>query len=163
MRLFQFSIFFFFCSFVFLVISCVSLLSTVSQSSTPISLHQFAYASSPHLFSEKGSTNHVDISQHFVKWEQKFEFEVDMTVDNESKFIQPLLMRISVRQELDSNRSKHKRLGVVTIDLSEYVTKTSGTGNAITRVFLLQESKMNSLVKLSIAIDNLSSDTDYQW
>jgi hypothetical protein len=92
------------------------------------------------------------ISDNTVTWEDTFEFDCELTVNNATNVMDSCPVRISIRQDTRSC-SGFDRIGVAVIDLSEYAGNWKKT-----RRYLLQSSSFNSTLKVTVQTRQLSGD-----
>lgn len=83
-------------------------------------------------------------------------FRVEMRVRERDNTLEPATVRFSIRQESASGKG-YERLGIVTVDLTDWVAEAGPRS----RRFLLQESKMNSTLKLTIGLQQVEGDTSW--
>ncbi|KAI8897661.1 N-terminal C2 in EEIG1 and EHBP1 proteins-domain-containing protein [Globomyces pollinis-pini] len=102
--------------------------------------------------SDKGCTSRATVKENKVVWnDAHFSFEVTLIIARDGS-LQPSEMIISVKQETNGGQSSDK-IGNVTISLSNLV----GQGPSTQR-YLLQNSKSNSLLKVSLEMKLLRGD-----
>jgi hypothetical protein len=99
-----------------------------------------------------GETRRQRIQDHTVRWTETFEFDCTVTVDNASNVVDSCPIRISIRQETTS-AAGFERIGVVTVDMAEYVSSREST-----RRYLLEMSNLNSNLKISVRCQQTSGD-----
>jgi hypothetical protein len=97
-------------------------------------------------------TSKQRIQNHTVRWAESFEFECSVSVDNASNIVDSCPVRISIRQETN-NAAGFERIGVVIVDLAEYVSSREST-----RRYLLQMSNLNSNLKITVRCQQTSGD-----
>lgn len=81
------------------------------------------------------------VTDHSAVWEQEFVFSIEICTDKRN-FLKPCPATIKVKKELEGGRS-FQLLGIISIDLAEFASP-----KAITRKYLLQNSKINSTLKV---------------
>eukprot|EP00002_Diphylleia_rotans_P034077 TRINITY_DN7296_c0_g3_i3.p1 TRINITY_DN7296_c0_g3~~TRINITY_DN7296_c0_g3_i3.p1 ORF type:complete len:237 (+),score=69.61 TRINITY_DN7296_c0_g3_i3:174-884(+) len=97
----------------------------------------------------EGATSHIEITNKRVSWELHEKLIMECDKMKESMMLDMMLIRISIRQEKNGGKS-HTRLGIININASEF----ANLGN-VTRKFLMQESRLNSPVKISIVVTKI--------
>ena len=104
----------------------------------------------------RGRTERAPIRDHKVIWAHTTTCQIRMTIDRTGMLNETNLV-LEVLQET-SNGGKDERvpLGTVKLNLAEYVAVDKET-----RRYLLQDSKINSTIKVSVALTQLSGDTQY--
>lgn len=83
----------------------------------------------------------------FYAWEKHI--PVRITIQNKSKMLEDAWMHFEVIQEYSAG-GKNDRivLGKVDLNLSEYVEASELEANGVVRRYLMQESKINSTLKV---------------
>jgi N-terminal C2 in EEIG1 and EHBP1 proteins len=103
----------------------------------------------------RGKTERAPIIDHKAGWT---DYQRDCTFKvgiGRNGVLQERMLMIEVYVEMISGRERF-RIGMVAVNLSEYASVKSET-----RRYLLQESKMNSTVKVTIAVVHLEGTKDY--
>ncbi|KAI9849444.1 MAG: hypothetical protein M1837_004064 [Sclerophora amabilis] len=129
-----------------------------------IKWHISSSASAEH----RGHTSKSIIKEHKVSWDYEKSFFLRLTVDR-SQQLQECELCFEILQEYHSSGSRGERitLGNVRLNLAEYVdAQAEGEGSGedaggITRRYLMQESKINSTVKISIAMKQIEGDRNF--
>jgi len=104
--------------------------------------------------SERGFTQKAPIRDHTVQWSFLFQSIAELVVGKDGVLL-PFELRLDVIQELHGGRDTHI-IGNLVLNLSEYV------GNdAKSRRYLLQDSKVNSMLKLSIVLKQRNMDVEF--
>lgn len=98
-----------------------------------------------------------EVKNHQVKWEQRFEFICKMTANASTGVLEPCILRISVRKEINGGRS-YQKLGFIDLNLAEF----AGSGMTLRRYLLegynTRNRQDNSMLKLGIKMTMLSGD-----
>ncbi|CUS15799.1 unnamed protein product [Tuber aestivum] len=104
----------------------------------------------------RGRTNKENIKEHKVNWHYaQVCSNVRMTVDR-SGMLQELPIVFEVMQEYAGARERII-LGSVTLNLAEYTRV-----NKETRRYLMQDSKINSTLKVSISLKQVGGDSNFE-
>ena len=97
-----------------------------------------------------GKTHKAAIKDHKVAWDYEKVVQVRMTVDKNG-MLQNTEIQLEVVQEYHSGPKAEKIiLGYVKLNLAEYVDPTWEGEEPIVRRYLMQASKINSTLKVSI-------------
>lgn len=97
----------------------------------------------------RGHTAKAVIRDHKVSWDYVKNLPVRLTVDR-TGMLQESEIHFEVLQEYSSGtRADRIVLGIVRLNLSEYVNGSDDGEEAVTRRYLMQESKINSTLKVS--------------
>ncbi|KAJ5130909.1 uncharacterized protein N7515_006948 [Penicillium bovifimosum] len=108
----------------------------------------------------QGRTEKSTLSDHRAYWGYEKSLQVRLTIDRTS-VLQECDINFEVIQEFTSSTISEKSvLGKIKLNLAEYVDKTD-EDDGITRRYLLHESKVNSTVKIGIAIRQLEGDRNF--
>lgn len=111
------------------------------------------------LSSSKGRTEWSPLlHDHSVAYNQRVDVELEMFVDKDTKELQPCELRLEVQQNIPSLDLKDQKevLGVVYINLAQYAK-----AGAVTRRHLLQKSKVNAVMRVSIELVQHAGETDF--
>lgn len=112
------------------------------------------------LSSAKGRTEWSPLlHDHSVAYNQRVDVELEMFVDKDTKELQPCELKLEVQQNLpslDPKENQKEVLGVVYINLAEYAK-----AGAVTRRHLLQKSKVNAVMRVSVELIQHSGETDF--
>eukprot|EP00002_Diphylleia_rotans_P039255 TRINITY_DN906_c0_g1_i2.p1 TRINITY_DN906_c0_g1~~TRINITY_DN906_c0_g1_i2.p1 ORF type:complete len:141 (-),score=26.03 TRINITY_DN906_c0_g1_i2:664-1086(-) len=92
----------------------------------------------------EGFTEHVEIQDKRVLWNHSDVIQLEHSGSKRSIDTNDFIIRISIRQEKKGGRS-HIRLGVVTVDVTEFLV-----ANSLPRKYLMRDSQLNSTVKILI-------------
>ncbi|KAL2917499.1 hypothetical protein HK105_202780 [Polyrhizophydium stewartii] len=101
---------------------------------------------------ERGQTPRVTVKDHQVVWNTDIDFEVTSIIGKDDGVLQPTELRISIKQETNGARAIEK-LGVVIVDLAEFASQ-----GRVTKRVLLQETKLNSVLKITIEMELIKGD-----
>ena len=98
----------------------------------------------------RGRTSKELIKDHKVTWDYTKQLTVRLTADR-TGLLQESEIHFEVLQEYSSGaRGERITLGNVRLNLAEYVEDGEGAdGEGVTRRYLMQESKINSTLKVS--------------
>lgn len=131
----------------------------------------------------RGRTTKAPIREHKVLWDYQVSPTVRMVIDKASNLC-GLEVHFEVMQEYHASGARADRigLGVVKLNLAEYVEGVAdddagegpepgaqggswelGRGGMITRRYLMQESKINSTIKIGIGMRQVDGDRNYVW
>ncbi|KKK26227.1 hypothetical protein ARAM_005239 [Aspergillus rambellii] len=107
-----------------------------------------------------GSTDRALILDHRASWNYEKTFQIRLTIDR-NQTLNECDMVFEVQQEFSSGGHNEKNLlGRVKINLSEYVDK-SDDDDGIVRRYLMQDSKINSTLKIGIAVRQVEGDRNF--
>lgn len=96
----------------------------------------------------RGRTSKANIKEHKVNWDYEKTIPVRLTIDRNG-YLQDSEIHLEVLQEYSSGaRGERILLGNVKLNLAEYVEGSDDTDGGITRRYLMQESKINSTLKV---------------
>jgi len=98
--------------------------------------------------------NRVPIRDHTVQWSFSFQNTAEFVVGKDGVLL-PFELRLDVLQELHGGRDTDI-IGNLVLNLSEYVGH-----DAKSRRYLLQDSKVNSMLKLSILLKQRNMDVEF--
>ena len=108
----------------------------------------------------RGHTTKAAIRDHKVGWDYVKNLQVRLTVDR-TGMLQESEIHFEVLQEYSpGTRAERIVLGTVDLNLSEYVGGSDDGEEAVTRRYLMQESKINSTLKVSPGSQASQEDTD---
>ncbi|KTW31505.1 hypothetical protein T552_00147 [Pneumocystis carinii B80] len=102
----------------------------------------------------RGKSQKVPIKNHKVTWDHDISCIISMKIGKHQRLSESWMI-FEVNQELRC-ASHQLVIGRVEINLAEYVGLSKETG-----CYLLQNSKVNSLLKISISIEQICGNTDY--
>ncbi|EXJ85626.1 hypothetical protein A1O1_05992 [Capronia coronata CBS 617.96] len=119
----------------------------------------------------RGRTDKAYIVEHKATWDYTKDFPVRLTIDKNG-MLQERALHFEVLQEFsEGGRGGRVHLGSVKLNLAEYARPPEGTNNraphddgddgAITRRYLLQDSKVNSTLKVGIKMIQTEGDTNF--
>ncbi|KAI9190048.1 hypothetical protein H9P43_001481 [Blastocladiella emersonii ATCC 22665] len=98
------------------------------------------------------SSHRAPLRDHAVQWNWRYGFDAEMTKDD-SGVLLSWPFTLVIKHDRSEDRAGTERIGVLHLDLAHF----AGT-RSMTRKFLLQETKMNSTVKVTIAMTLKSGD-----
>lgn len=114
----------------------------------------------------RGRTEKRPIKDHKVFYDYEVKFPIRLTVDKNG-MLQESLIEFEVLQEYSGGgRGERISLGNVKLNLAEYVEQSEITGAegeepGVTRRYLMQESKINSTLKIGIYMKQTEGDKNY--
>jgi hypothetical protein len=113
----------------------------------------------------RGRTEKRPIKDHKVFYDYETKLPVRLTVDKNG-MLQESWIEIEVVQEYSSSgRGERIILGNVRLNLAEYVEQSEmaaeGDDMGVTRRYLMQESKINSTLKISIYMKQTEGDKNF--
>ncbi|MCJ1228579.1 hypothetical protein MMC12_005240 [Toensbergia leucococca] len=109
----------------------------------------------------RGRTSKSVIKEHKVAWEYEKTLPVRLTVDRNG-ILQESDVHFEVLQEYSSTaRGERIVLGNVKLNLAEYVDCAEEGEEGVTRRYLMQESKINSTLKIGIWMKQTEGDRNY--
>ncbi|RHZ44755.1 hypothetical protein Glove_709g20 [Diversispora epigaea] len=91
----------------------------------------------------QSSTERSPIKDHSVFWNYKLRNTIQLVIGKDG-YLMPCELRLTIKQEL-SGVKEINNIGRLSLNISEYVGS-----NSMTRRYLLQDSKINSTLKLTI-------------
>ncbi|KAL4922680.1 N-terminal C2 in EEIG1 and EHBP1 proteins-domain-containing protein [Aspergillus aurantiobrunneus] len=107
-----------------------------------------------------GATDKALILDHKASWNYERTLQVRMTIDRDQT-LHECEIQFEVIQEFSSGGHIEKNLlGRVKLNLSEYVDK-SDDDEGIVRRYLMQDSKINSTLKIAIAVKQMEGDRNF--
>jgi hypothetical protein len=112
----------------------------------------------------RGRTDKALIKEHKASWDYEKFLQVRLTVDK-SSMLQESEIHFEVVQEYSSgSRGDRIQLGNVRLNLAEYVDRTDEEEDeGITRRYLMQESKINSTLKIEILMKQIEGERNFIW
>ncbi|KAI9806349.1 MAG: hypothetical protein M1825_006464 [Sarcosagium campestre] len=109
----------------------------------------------------RGRTPKAAIKDHRVEWAYEKKLGVRLTVDRQSMLQETELLFEVVQEYSAGARAERIGLGNVKLNLAEYVDSGEGDGEDVTRRYLMQESKINSTLKISITMKQIEGDRSF--
>ncbi|KAI9454513.1 N-terminal C2 in EEIG1 and EHBP1 proteins-domain-containing protein [Boletus coccyginus] len=112
-----------------------------------------------HYSPAKGITPFVKLREHSVVWEKALKFVVEMSVGRDNDELGDCLAKLVVMQRViagDPDAPRNPRLGAVYLNLAQYVN-----AGAVTRRYLLRQSKTNATLKLTIHLEHTAGELTY--
>ncbi|CAG8415902.1 unnamed protein product [Penicillium salamii] len=108
----------------------------------------------------QGHTEKANLSDHRAYWTYEKSLQVRLTIDRTS-MLQECEINFEVIQEFTSSPISEKSvLGKIKLNLAEYVDKVEEDEGVIRR-YLMHESKVNSTVKIGIAMRQIEGDRNF--
>lgn len=98
-----------------------------------------------------------EVKNHQVKWEQKFEFICKMTANASSGELEPCLLRISVRKEINGGRS-YQKLGFIDLNLAEFAGAGITPRRCLLEGYHTRQRQDNSMLRIKVKMTMLSGD-----
>uniref|UniRef100_A0A336LHN2 CSON007938 protein n=1 Tax=Culicoides sonorensis TaxID=179676 RepID=A0A336LHN2_CULSO len=98
-----------------------------------------------------------EVKNHQVKWEQKFEFICKMTANASSGELEPCLLRISVRKEINGGRS-YQKLGFIDLNLAEFAGAGITSRRCLLEGYNTRHRQDNSMLRIKVKMTMLSGD-----
>ncbi|KAI9703657.1 MAG: hypothetical protein M1836_007427 [Candelina mexicana] len=110
----------------------------------------------------RGRTTKEVIKEHKVIWDYAKTIPVRLTIDRNG-MLQDCEIHLEVLQEYSSGAKGGRiALGNVKLNLAEYVEGTDADGEeGITRRYLMQDSKINSTLKITIIMKQIEGDRNF--
>ncbi|OJD32151.1 respiratory complex assembly protein rmp1 [Diplodia corticola] len=110
----------------------------------------------------RGRTERRAIKEHKVFYVYEKHIPVRITIQNKSKMLEDAWMHFEVIQEYSAGgKSDRIVLGKVDLNLAEYVEASELEAAGVVRRYLMQESKINSTLKIGIYMRQIDGDRDY--
>lgn len=110
-----------------------------------------------------GHTDKAVILDHRAYWNYEKTLPVRLTIDR-NQSLHECEIHFEVIQEFEAgaiaNGEARNILGRIRLNLSEYVEK-SDDQEGVTRRYLMQESKINSTLKIAIAMHQVEGDRNF--
>ncbi|KAJ5586995.1 uncharacterized protein N7459_002760 [Penicillium hispanicum] len=108
----------------------------------------------------QGHTEKATLSNHRAYWNYEKTLQVRLTIDRTS-MLQECEINFEVIQEFHSSPSSEKNvLGRIKLNLAEYVDKVD-EDEGVVRRYLMFDSKVNSTVKIGIAMRQMEGDRNF--
>ncbi|KAI9096138.1 N-terminal C2 in EEIG1 and EHBP1 proteins-domain-containing protein [Phlyctochytrium arcticum] len=104
--------------------------------------------------SSEGTTAKCVVKDHTVNWDASFRLEPTMIIGKDGVLL-PCELTLYVRQLV--GRSSED-VGRVSINLAEYAASRSKS-----KRFLLQESRLNSIIRVALEVRQIKGGLDYFW
>ena len=96
-----------------------------------------------------------------MSWDYFRTIPVRLTIDRNNN-LQECLIHFEVVQDYSSGaRGEKITLGYVTLNLAEYVEESEDGEEGITRRYLMRESKINSTLKICIAMKQIDGERNF--
>ncbi|KAL0945897.1 hypothetical protein HGRIS_012181 [Hohenbuehelia grisea] len=107
----------------------------------------------------RGLTPYIPLRDHKVLWEHTVDIAVKMDVERDTHRLMASELKLEVMQRVlpnDPNAPHQPRLGVIRLNLAEYATP-----EAVTQHYLLQKSKTNATLRLTVALEQIGGDRSF--
>lgn len=99
----------------------------------------------------RGRTPKSAIKDHKVVWDYERTFQVRLTIDKNNMLQGPDIQFEVIQEYYSGSRGERITLGILKLNLSEYVEGGDGEGEeGISRRYLMRDSKINSTLKVCI-------------
>ena len=113
----------------------------------------------------RGRTDKSPIKEHKVSWDYVKAIPARLTIDKSNK-LQEFHIHFEVVQDYSNGgRGEKITLGYVTLNLAEYVEESENVGQegeeGVTRRYLMQESKINSTLKIGITMKQIEGERNF--
>ncbi|KAK3175996.1 hypothetical protein OEA41_007318 [Lepraria neglecta] len=109
----------------------------------------------------RGHTTKATIRDHKVAWDYVKNLSVRLTVDR-NNVLQESEINFEVLQEYSpGTRAERIVLGIVKLNLAEFVGGSDDGEDVVMRRYLMQESKINSTLKISIYMKQTEGDSSF--
>jgi hypothetical protein len=109
----------------------------------------------------RGQTDKSLIKEHKVSWDYVRSIPVRLTIDKNNN-LQECLIHFEILQDYNSGaRGEKITLGYITLNLAEYVEESEDGEEGVTRRYLMQESKINSTLKVGIAMKQIDGERNF--
>lgn len=109
----------------------------------------------------RGRTDKAIIKEHKAFWEYEKVLAVRLTVDR-TKLLQESEIHFEVLQEYSASaRGDRIVLGNIKLNLAEYVDQSDEDEDGVTRRYLMQDSKINSTLKIGVLMRQIEGDRDF--
>ncbi|KAJ7773077.1 N-terminal C2 in EEIG1 and EHBP1 proteins-domain-containing protein [Mycena metata] len=121
----------------------------------------------PSTSARSGQTPWLPLREHAVTWDQSLSAVVQMSIERDTHTLLPHPFKLTVLQRVianDPDAPHNPRLGVVDLDLAEYVDSvplSAPPKGVVTRRYLLSDSKTNATLRLSIRVDPVGTSTSF--
>ena len=103
----------------------------------------------------RGKTDRAIIKDHKVQWSASHRWPIRLHIDRTGK-LSDAWLDFDVYQELYQGKERHA-LGKLSLNLAEY----AGVREEVNRRYLLQDSKVNSTLRVAIYMQQVSGDQDF--
>ena len=120
------------------------------------------------LAEHRGRTDKLKIKEHKVNYDFTSTFFTRLTIDKNGMLQEQWLHFEIVQEYSGGGKGERISLGLVKINLAEYVEDESSgpkgdgvEGEGVTRRYLLQDSKINSTLKIGIYVKQVEGDRSF--
>jgi hypothetical protein len=108
----------------------------------------------------RGHTDRAVIQNHRASWDYEKALPVKLTIDR-NHMLQECEVSFEIIQEFSSGgRGDRMTLGHIKLNLAEYVDRSDGD-QGIVRRYLMQDSKINSTLKVGILMRQIDGDKNF--
>jgi N-terminal C2 in EEIG1 and EHBP1 proteins len=111
----------------------------------------------------RGRTEKSNIKDHKVSWDYMRTIPIRLTIDK-SNNLQESLIHFEVVQDYSSGaRGEKITLGFINLNLAEYIEESENVDveEGVVRRYLMQESKINSTLKIGIAMKQVDGERNF--
>ncbi|RFU32638.1 hypothetical protein B7463_g3705, partial [Scytalidium lignicola] len=113
----------------------------------------------------RGRTPKSPVKEHKVTWDSTHIIPVRLTIDKNNQLAECLVI-FEIIQDYSGNGVKGEKitLGHVTLNLAEYVEESEALSEGeegVTRRYLMQDSKVNSTLKISIFMKQIDGERNF--
>ena len=114
---------------------------------------------------QRGRTDNCQVKDHKVTYDYEAVLPVRLTVDKNG-MLQECGIEFEVVQEYGTGKGERITLGTVKLNLAEYVEQSEmatapGEDPGVTRRYLMQDSKINSTLKIGIYMRQTEGDKNF--
>lgn len=109
----------------------------------------------------RGRTDKAGIKEHKVSWDYIKTIPVRLTIDKSNNLTETLIHFEVVQDYSSGGRGEKITLGQVTLNLSEYVEESEDGEEGVVRRYLMQESKINSTLKIGIGMKQIDGERNF--
>ncbi|KAF4607805.1 hypothetical protein EYR40_000140 [Pleurotus pulmonarius] len=111
--------------------------------------------------SSRGITTFGQLKEHKVVWNHTVDVVVKMDVERDTLELLPNELKLEVMQRVipnDPSAPQNPRLGVLYLNLAQYASPTTPS---VTRRYLLQKSKTNATLKLTVQLECVGGERNF--
>lgn len=109
----------------------------------------------------RGTTSKAPIKEHKVTWEYERSLLVRLSMDK-TNMLQECFIEFEVIQDYNGGaRGEKITIGRVRLNLAEYADIHDEEGKVMVRRYLMQDSKINSTVKIGLGMSQVDGDRNF--
>ncbi|KAF7439807.1 hypothetical protein PC9H_000143 [Pleurotus ostreatus] len=111
--------------------------------------------------SSRGMTTFGQLKEHKVVWDHTVDVVVKMDVERDTLELLPNELKLEVMQRVipnDPSAPQNPRLGVLYLNLAQYASPSTPS---VTRRYLLQKSKTNATLKLTVQLEFVGGERNF--